>query len=718
MSEIVKGTVVLLVGFFNLVLGVLVLSRNPKKSINQSFFVICFSFFVWCFALHFYEHPLYFSSLFWVRLVYLAAVIYMSTTLLFSFVFPSVSFKVALVYAKIYMFLYVLFSVWLLYFTKWWVIGVVIDPVKGLQTILHTQGYIVWILATWVNFLWIAINFIIKGKTASRYQKQQLSYLWIGYILFGIAVTISDGVIPLAWHDTSYFYLSAVTNLFFSGLVGYIILKHRFLDIKLVLARSVSFTILLIILGLLYVVAFFGVGNLFASGTSSLSSQEAVLVYTLLSLVIAFTLGPLRVFLESTTDKIFYKGRYNSQDLLHSFSQTIATTPTFSNLTYRLLEVIEKEMRISKVFFAIMRNENLYLAESEHQENGLNISSTDVERLQSESSAILIDEIPDGITRTLMEKNGISLIVPLRTRENYVGLLLLGEKKSGEMYFNMDIDVLEIAGPEFAVALQNAERFEEINQFNITLQEEVKVATAELRDANKRLTKLDELKDEFISIASHDLRAPLANTKGYVWLAVNDIADLSPKAKEHLSKALESTERSISLVNDMLDVSRIEAGRMELNIAKFNVGKLIESVKEELEVPAKDKKVVINVCCNEDVVVMADENKVHQVLGNLVGNAIKFTKNGGLVTISLKDLEKAVEISVADTGVGVKADDIGKLFTKFGRIGNETSSVPVITGTGLGLYICKSIVELFGGKIWVTSEVGKGSIFTFTIPKA
>jgi len=269
-----------------------------------------------------------------------------------------------------------------------------------------------------------------------------------------------------------------------------------------------------------------------------------------------------------------------------------------------------------------------------------------------------------------------------------------------------------------AVALQNAQRYEEINQFNATLQEEIKVATGELRAANDKLKKLDQLKDEFISIASYDLRSPLATIKGFVWMAVSDIGDSSPKAKKHLEVALESTERGISLVNDMLDVSRIEAGRIELSAVKIDLTKMANEVQEESKVMAGSKNISISVESKNSLFAMGDADRIHQVFANLVGNAIKFTSEGGKIDISLEIKDKFIEISVKDTGIGISQDDINKLFVKFGRLGNTSLKVPVVTGTGLGLYICKNIVELSGGKIWVTSEPGKGSIFTFSLPKA
>jgi ammonium transporter, Amt family len=268
-----------------------------------------------------------------------------------------------------------------------------------------------------------------------------------------------------------------------------------------------------------------------------------------------------------------------------------------------------------------------------------------------------------------------------------------------------------------AVALQNAQRFEEISQFNATLQERVKRATKELSLVNDKLQKLDLLKDEFITIASHDLRSPLATIKGFVWMAVKDIGKSSPKAKEHLDKALESTERSISLVSDMLDVSRIEAGRIELRPEKLNICQMGSEVAEELANIAKDKKIEVSTNCKGNAFVKVDKERIHRVLTNLIGNAIKFTPERGKVGISVIKNGKMAEVAITDSGIGIKKDDLPKLFTKFGKI-ETASKIPATTGTGLGLYISKNIIELSCGKIWVKSTPGKGSTFTFSLPIA
>lgn len=241
---------------------------------------------------------------------------------------------------------------------------------------------------------------------------------------------------------------------------------------------------------------------------------------------------------------------------------------------------------------------------------------------------------------------------------------------------------------------------------------------ADLKTANEKLKEVDKLKDEFVSVTSHELRTPMTAIKSYVWMVINGKAGaLEPKAKDYLDKVYISTERLINLVNDMLDVSRIESGRIQLRLETFDLAELARQVKDEFMARAIQRNMGLKIVTATDIPqMMSDKEKIHQVLENLVGNAFKFTADGGKIAIQIQKSGDFVQVAVSDTGKGISGDDMAKLFTKFGRLGNSFVSIAESGGTGLGLYICKQIIEMHKGKIWVESEVGKGSRFIFTLP--
>jgi PAS domain S-box-containing protein len=233
----------------------------------------------------------------------------------------------------------------------------------------------------------------------------------------------------------------------------------------------------------------------------------------------------------------------------------------------------------------------------------------------------------------------------------------------------------------------------------------------------RRLKELDKMKSDFVSNVSHELRTPLTSIKGSVDNMLDGLTGLlNEKQVRYLSRIKSNTDRLSRLINDLLDLSRIEAGRVEVRPATLPLTALAEEVTEHLKHLVAGKLIRVEVLSPDpEVTVWADRDKVTQVLVNLIGNAVKFTPQDGKVTVALeKSGTDYVRISVADTGPGILPEEKSKIFSKFYQVANIEKQKP--KGSGLGLAISKALVEMHGGKIWVESEVGKGSTFHFTLP--
>lgn len=237
-----------------------------------------------------------------------------------------------------------------------------------------------------------------------------------------------------------------------------------------------------------------------------------------------------------------------------------------------------------------------------------------------------------------------------------------------------------------------------------------------LRDVTKE-KEIERMKFEFVSIASHELKTPIALIAGHLSMALEEkFGKMDEKIKGLVQKAYEGAQRLQKLVNDLLSVSRIEEGRMTLDLQKISLEEIINETIEEFLDKFKEKGLYLKFekISSKVPSVEVDRIKIKEVISNLLSNALKFTLKGG-VTVKLKNLGKMVEVRVEDTGIGIKPEDIPYLFQKFHQI--ENPYVRKEQGTGLGLYICKSIIEMHGGKIWVESKgEGKGSTFIFTLP--
>ena len=238
---------------------------------------------------------------------------------------------------------------------------------------------------------------------------------------------------------------------------------------------------------------------------------------------------------------------------------------------------------------------------------------------------------------------------------------------------------------------------------------------------SKNLIETDEKLEDFVSIASHELRTPMTAIRSYAWMALykSDLP-LSDKLKKYLVRVLISTERLINLVNDLLNVSRIEAGKIEVSPEPVDLVSLTKDVIDEIYYSKSTDKNIQFVLLEKPIPkVFADPERLREVMLNLVGNSVKFTPPGGTVTIEFFADGQTLETAIKDTGIGFTKDDIGRLFQKFGKLDNSYVSISSSGGTGLGLYISKNLIELMHGKIRVSSPgLGKGATFTFSLPVA
>ncbi len=236
------------------------------------------------------------------------------------------------------------------------------------------------------------------------------------------------------------------------------------------------------------------------------------------------------------------------------------------------------------------------------------------------------------------------------------------------------------------------------------------------RDITKE-NELAHLKDEFVSIASHELRTPMTAIKGLISMIFEgDYGPLNDNLKEPLTDVAHSTERLINLVNDMLNVSRIEAGRVKINLSNFQVKSAIDEIVNVLQPIAKDKNIYLKAENIDSFSVQSDNDKLRQILNNIIGNSLKFTDKGG-ITVTEKQSNDLLNIYVTDTGMGISKEDQNKLFGKFQQISTQQAGRPV--GTGLGLYVSRELARKMGGDMWIErSEMGKGSVFAFSIPIA
>jgi len=332
----------------------------------------------------------------------------------------------------------------------------------------------------------------------------------------------------------------------------------------------------------------------------------------------------------------------------------------------------------------------------------VNAVVTNRRRLTNTLYDILVPMVNQSSSEQLQNTLNIqtSILYPIVFADQVLGVLVLGmDKHVGSL------------------SLAERETLGELIEVVAIAIERTKVY-ADLKRANEQLKEADELKDEFVYVASHELRTPMTAIKNYLWLALNRYGkDLDPKMKQSLVRAYISTERLITLVQDMLTVSRIEGKRLVLNFEEIDLMELYQQIYDELNITAQKEGIVMTlVPASKKYTVYGDRTRIGEVLQNLLSNAIKFTPQGGHVTVSVRESGTMIATDISDTGFGIPREDLPRLFKKFGRLGHSYKKVAESAGTGLGLFISKQIIEAHQGSITVESEADKGSTFTFTLP--
>ncbi len=259
-------------------------------------------------------------------------------------------------------------------------------------------------------------------------------------------------------------------------------------------------------------------------------------------------------------------------------------------------------------------------------------------------------------------------------------------------------------------------RISRLQDLNVLLEKKVAERTEELQKANVALEKANRLKSEFLATMSHELRTPLNSIIGFAEVLKDEVVGtLSAEQKEYLGDIHGSGQHLLNMINSILDLSKIEAGKLELHYEEFPVKEAVNEVLNTIIGFSNKKGIRIHTHIREDVSsITADKVKFKQIMFNLLSNAVKFTPESGRIVVNASPMNHHVQIGVSDTGIGIKSEDMDKIFEAFRQV--DASYARRYEGTGLGLTLTKRLIELHGGKIWVVSEYGKGSTFTFTLP--
>jgi signal transduction histidine kinase len=590
--------------------------------------------------------------------------------------------------------------------------------VPGNVTAIKQPFYEPYTLITILLALTGLISLLYAAMTARKEFKRQTRTILGGIAIVTITVIATNFVFSNSRLAQA---LSYFTILIMLVSLSYSIVRFKLFDIRLILARSLTYGALVSVFVAFYVLVVFIIGKKLFGNISLTIQQQAGLL--LLIGITSLSYPRLRSYFDQLVERIFYKSSYNAQTTVEQYSKLTRTLVDLDQLIKGTIETLEKTVSPSYISFYFNKADDpdyrLYKATNQDADLKFDKQSLAKYAEKNKSSDVVSYDLIDAVDPLYqyMSTNGISAILIIRSGIHPDGYILLGPKKSGGFYSKHDIQLLSIISSQFAISLQNAKRFTEIKQFNITLQEKIDEATKKLRHANVRLKELDATKDEFISMASHQLRTPLTTIKGYLSMILDgDVGTVKKEEKELVQHAFDSAQRMVYLIADLLNVSRLQTGKFVIENKPTDLAKVVDGEITQLGEQATTRNIRLAYDKPKEFPALnLDETKIRQVIMNFLDNALYYTPKDGEVTAKLEATQDSVNFTVTDTGVGVPASLQHHLFTKFYRADNARKMRP--DGTGLGLYMAKKVIVAQGGAVIFKSTEGKGSTFGFSFPR-
>lgn len=587
------------------------------------------------------------------------------------------------------------------------------------------------------------------GPLIVLYAAALLSMLVGAVILLGIHARRKTGIlgkqVTLLFHSMvvavpililTQFIVPAVTGSFWItdiGLMAIVIpvaglyygaLRHRLFDIRLAAVRTIAYVMSIATMaGVYFGLAYVASVTVFRGNVTTGLSMSPINI--VLALILAFIFQPIKQFFDHITNQIFYRDRYDTNEFITRLGRELTSTTHLHDVLEKAGKEIETTLKARGSMFLIFRDSHPDTVVSSRLKNHFNDNEYSMLRgLATVYGGSILEVESLGHLRThaaqqlhaVFAKRNIALVLPLIGGDETIGYLLLGEQM-GSGYAKRDIQALETIADELVIAIQNARSVHEVRELNAHLEQRIKTATEDLQVSNARLVKLDATKDEFVSMASHQLRTPLTSVKGYISMVIEgDAGKITRAQRQLLEEAFTSSERMVHLIGDFLNVSRLQTGKFMIDFSAVDLAQVVAQEVEGIrQIAQTHGMTIIYTQPARFPLLYVDENKLRQVIMNFIDNAIYYSPDSREpITVKLAIEEGDAVLRIIDKGMGVPKDAQQQLFGKFFRAENARKQRP--DGTGIGLFLAKKIIDGHGGKLVFESIEGEGSTFGFRLP--
>ncbi len=703
----------------NVFLGSVVLARDWRQLVNRVFFVLTLTVGLWDVGIGAFmlvENNV--EAFAWAQLFYASALLLVLLLVYFAQTFPnkkSLPTKSAILFA-----LPVFVLVALIYIRPEFIIDELYVTEFGRGVVVNQIQYFIYSLVVIVYFAVSLLTLFAKSQSLKGgYHRQAWRFFVAGTATAAIGLWF-DLVLPHWLGDYSLVWVGPLATTVFAVSCAISIILYGLFDIRQTTMRAIAYTLTILTLAAVYFVLAFVIADVVLQLRSDTSWATSI-VNVSVALVLVFIFQPIKHFFDRVTNAIFFRSFYDPAEFFARVTQRLSTVTDLYNLLHYTTSETATTLKAEFGAFSI------------HQEGARPIFiSTDSRSKIPKQDILVLDEyakshmssviITDALTKPhekplkrLLDSHRIALALPIIQEVSVKGYLFLGAHLSSH-YTKRDIRALETIADELAIAVHNALSLHEVKILNSTLQQRINTATSELRHSNSQLQRLDKAKDDFISMASHQLRTPLTSVKGYISMVREGDAGKITKAQDQLlGEAFTSSERMVHLINDFLNVSRLQTGKFLIDKRPVNLAKVIEQELDSLMTNAKSRNLTFTYSPPKDFPMLnLDEDKMRQVVMNFSDNAIYYSTEGTKVKVKLAVEGKDAVFTVTDTGIGVPRAEQSQLFNKFYRASNARKQRP--DGTGVGLYLAKKVIDAHSGKVIFESTEGKGSTFGFRLP--
>jgi signal transduction histidine kinase len=563
--------------------------------------------------------------------------------------------------------------------------------------------------------------FLVYRRTKQALYRNRFAF-WVPVFILLVA---NDGLVILGEQNWM-----GLLRLAGTGLMAYVILTHHVQDIREIARRTLIYLITTLLIVLVYAAGIAVTNFVFAEA----GGYNPMVIVGVIAVILAALFTPLLGLVRRFVNHLFTKEDYDASRTLRDYSLSVSNIIDMEKLASVAVGLIMDTLSISRGFLFLVDKENqsdgqmayrLRGVEAEQDftaSNGLlNDSSPVAVYLTKEQHPLLqydIDLLPGFLKMPANEREWLreldtEVYVPIYSKREWIGMFAFGAKLSGRRYTEEDLVVLFTLAQQTAVALENARLVDDL----VKLNQQLRQAYIDLDQANHNLEKIDRTKSDFINIASHELRTPLTIIRGYAGILLDTPAIQKEEYLDQMVKGInDGTQRMTEIMESMFDIAQIDNRTMQLHMQDVLVHDLARNVAINFKNIAKEREQTLIIEIPSLPSIKADPNLLEKIFQHLIRNAIKFTPNGGKITISGgmvsaygRDFPAGgVEIVVSDTGIGIDPASREVIFTKFYQAGDINKHSTGKTkfkgaGTGLGLALSKGIVEAHGGRIWVES---------------